>query len=153
SGRHVGRDPQLRRSRAQGHGERQKLPDHGPVVPQPDQPRWPLGPLRWNGDTTLEVRREVIKPFFDQYLKDGAPKAKTPPVLIYNRAENHWDRFISWPQGKSKPIYLIAGFGLSFTAPGGGGAYDEYVSDPAKPVPYMPRPTRFKDTDAWRRWL
>ena len=31
--------------------------------------------------------------------------------------------------------------------------YDEYVSDPGKPVPYMPRPTRFSDTDAWRRWL
>jgi hypothetical protein len=111
-----------------------------------------LGPLRWNGDTTLEVRRDVIKPFFDQYLKDGAPKADTPPVLIYNTAENHWDRFTSWPRGTSTPIYLTSGFGLSFNAPGGSG-YDEYVSDPAKPVPYMPRPTRFKDSDAWRRWL
>src|SRR5262249_49080893 len=43
-----------------------------------------LGPLRWNGDTTLEVRRDILKPFFDQYLKDAAPKANTPPVLIYN---------------------------------------------------------------------
>ncbi len=32
-------------------------------------------------------------------------------------------------------------------------AYDEYVSDPAKPVPYQPRPVRFADSDAWRRWL
>ena len=56
-----------------------------------------LGPLRWNGDTTLEVRRDIIKPFFDQYLKEGAPKANTPPALIYNTAENHWDRFNSWP--------------------------------------------------------
>jgi putative CocE/NonD family hydrolase len=123
-----------------------------------------LGPLRWNGDTTLEVRRDVIKPFFDQYLKDGAPKANTPPVLIYNTSDNHWDRFTSWPQscdarcaGTPKPMYLSAGFGLSFTAPAASaqssGAYDEYVSDPAKPVPYMPRPTRFKDGDAWRRWL
>jgi putative CocE/NonD family hydrolase len=123
-----------------------------------------LGPLRWNGDTTLEVRRDVIKPFFDQYLKDGAPKANTPPVLIYNTGENHWDRFTSWPRScesrcdaKSRPMYLTAGFGLSFTAPAGtaqgAATYDEYVSDPAKPVPYMPRPTRFKDADAWRRWL
>jgi len=123
-----------------------------------------LGPLRWNGDTTLEVRRDVIKPFFDQYLKDGAPKANTPPVLIYNTADNHWDRFTSWPQScasgcaaKPKPIYLSPGFALSFAAPAAssqpGLAYDEYVSDPAKPVPYMPRPTRFKDSDAWRRWL
>jgi putative CocE/NonD family hydrolase len=32
-------------------------------------------------------------------------------------------------------------------------AYDEYVSDPAKPVPYVPRPVRFDDVDTWRRWL
>jgi putative CocE/NonD family hydrolase len=54
-------------------------------------------------------------------------------------------------------MYLSAGFGLSITAPAASAqsssAYDEYVSDPAKPVPYMPRPTRFKDGDAWRRWL
>jgi putative CocE/NonD family hydrolase len=111
-----------------------------------------LGPLRWNGDTTLEVRRDILKPFFDQYLKEGAPKANTPPVLIYNTAENHWDRFTAWPRGQSTAIYLTADFGLSFTAPTGNG-HDEYVSDPAKPVPYMPRPTRFKDSDAWRRWL
>src|SRR5499427_10818641 len=122
-----------------------------------------LGPLRWNGDTTLEVRRDIIKPFFDQYLKDNGPKANTPPVLIYNTSENHWDRFKSWPlaceskcAGKSRPLYMTSNFGLSFTAPAGsqpGAAFDEYVSDPAKPVPYQPRPVRFADSDSWRRWL
>jgi hypothetical protein len=48
---------------------------------------------------------------------------------------------------------LSTGFGLSFNPPQGSAAYDEYVSDPAKPVPYMPRPVRFADSDAWRRWL
>jgi uncharacterized protein len=123
-----------------------------------------LGPLRWNGDTTLEVRRDIIKPFFDHYLKDDAPKASTPPVLIYNTGENHWDRLGSWPlacesgcAAKSRPLYLVSNFGLSFTAPSPSSqpdaAYDEYVSDPAKPVPYQPRPVRFADSDAWRRWL
>ena len=116
-----------------------------------------LGPLRWSGDTTLEVRRDVIKPFFDQYLKGGAPKAKTPPVLIYNTGDDRWDRFASWPQSKSKPLYLTASFGLSFApspaSSSPAASYDEYVSDPAKPVPFMPRPTRFKDSDSWRRWL
>ena len=51
-----------------------------------------LGPLKWDGDTALQFRRDVLKPFFDQYLKDGAPKADTPPVFIYNTGENHWDR-------------------------------------------------------------
>ncbi len=124
-----------------------------------------LGPLKWNGDTALEFRRDVLKPFFDQYLKEGAPQVDTPPVLIYNTGEKHWDRLNSWPLAcgngcaeKSKPLYLTAGFGLSFTAPvdrdlKSAPAYDEYVSDPAKPVPYMPRPVRFADHDAWRRWL
>jgi putative CocE/NonD family hydrolase len=114
-----------------------------------------LGPLHWNGDTTLEVRRDILKPFFDQYLKDGAPRANTPPVLIYNTGENRWDRgFASWPPGKATPIYLTSRGALSFTAPASAATpFDEYVSDPAKPVPYMPRPTRFSDSDAWRRWL
>jgi putative CocE/NonD family hydrolase len=122
-----------------------------------------LGPLRWSTDTTLEVRRDIIKPFFDQYLKDGAPKANTPPVLIYNTGENRWDRLPKWPlacdsgcAARPTPLYLASSFGLSFTAPAaqsGAAAYDEYVSDPAKPVPYLPRPVRFSDTDAWRRWL
>jgi uncharacterized protein len=124
-----------------------------------------LGPLHWDGDTALQFRRDVLKPFFDQYLKDGAPKADTPPVFIYNTGENHWDRFKSWPLScasgcaeKSKPLYLTSGSGLSFAAPGdrtsvAGSGYDEYVSDPAKPVPYSPRPVRFADGDAWRRWL
>src|SRR5580704_12045800 len=56
-----------------------------------------LGPLKWNGDTALQWRRDVLLPFFNQYLVDGAPKADTPPVFIYNTGENHWDRFKSWP--------------------------------------------------------
>jgi putative CocE/NonD family hydrolase len=122
-----------------------------------------IGSLRWHGDTTQEVRRDIIKPFFDQYLKDGAPRADTPPVLIYNTGENRWDRLTSWPLAcesgcatRPKPLYLTAGFGLSFNAPGAGASangYDEYVSDPAKPVPYIPRPVRFQDADAWRAWL
>jgi putative CocE/NonD family hydrolase len=121
-----------------------------------------LGPLKWDGDTALQFRRDVLKPFFDQYLKDGAPRADTPPVLIYNTGENHWDRLKSWPLAcdtgcavKPKPLYLSAGFGLSFTPPTGDvrTAFDEYVSDPAKPVPYVPRPVRFADSDAWKRWL
>jgi putative CocE/NonD family hydrolase len=119
-----------------------------------------LGPLQWEGDTALQFRRDVLKPFFDQYLVDGAPKADTPPVLIYNTGENHWDRFKSWPlscadgcAAKPKPLYLTAKQGLSFTPSTTPDAYDEYVSDPAKPVPYQPRPVHFADGDAWKRWL
>ncbi|MGC1201404.1 MAG: CocE/NonD family hydrolase [Candidatus Acidiferrales bacterium] len=120
-----------------------------------------LGPLLWAGDTALQFRRDVLLPFFNQYLLDGAPKADTPPVLIYNTGENHWDRFPSWPltceQGcanKSKPLYLTANGGLSFDIPSDAATkYDEYLSDPSKPVPYRPRPVVGSDGDAWRRWL
>jgi putative CocE/NonD family hydrolase len=120
-----------------------------------------LGPLLWDGDTTLQFRRDVLLPFFNQYLLDGAPKADTPPVFIYNTGENHWDRLKSWPLScdancpdKSQPLYLTANGGLSFDSPQASSPkYDEYVSDPSKPVPYRPRPVFSSDGEAWRTWL
>ncbi|MCC4591821.1 CocE/NonD family hydrolase [Xanthomonas sacchari] len=120
-----------------------------------------LGALQFDGDTALQFRRDVLKPFFDQYLVDGAPKADTPPVLIYDTGANHWDRLQRWPlscaQGcpaQSKPLYLEAGGRVSFEAPKAGqGEYTEYVSDPAKPVPFVPRPVVFGDRDMWTTWL
>jgi putative CocE/NonD family hydrolase len=120
-----------------------------------------LGPLRWNGDTDLQFRRDVLLPFFNQYLLDGAPKADTPPVLIYNTGENHWDRLKAWPLScekgcgaESKALYLSADKSLSFDAPKTDAVeFDEYVSDPASPVPYMPRPVNPVDGVAWQTWL
>jgi len=96
-----------------------------------------LGPLKWAGNTTVDFRKNVIVPFFDQYLKDGAPKFDMPRVQIYNTGENHWDHFADWPlacqQGCARPltpIYLTQDFGLSFDKPHGAGACDSYVSDP-----------------------
>jgi hypothetical protein len=120
-----------------------------------------LGPLKWDGDTTLQFRRDVLKPFFDQYLKTDGPKADTPPVFIYNTGENHWDRLKNWPlacetgcAAPLKPLYLESDFGLGFDKPTGSeSAADSYVSDPAKPVPYLSRPVRFSDGERWRQWL
>jgi putative CocE/NonD family hydrolase len=120
-----------------------------------------LGAFAWDGDTALQFRRDVLKPFFDQYLKEGARKVDTPPVFIYNTGENHWDRLPAWPlscasgcAATAKPMYFSSGFGLSFTPPtASGNGFDEYVSDPAKPVPYLPRPIRFADAERWRTWL
>ena len=120
-----------------------------------------LGALNFDGDTAHQFRRDVLKPFFDQYLVDGAPKADTPPVFIYNTGENHWDRLQQWPRScaqgcaaRSKPLYLHAGGTLSFEAPAAGqGEFEEYVSDPAKPVPFVPRPMHFGDRDMWTTWL
>jgi putative CocE/NonD family hydrolase len=118
-----------------------------------------LGPLKWDGDTTRQFRRDVLRPFFDQYLVTNGPKADTPPVFIYNTGENHWDRLKSWPlacqdgcPSPMKPLFLESDFGLGFEKPTGSGS-DSYVSDPAKPVPYLQRPVRFADGERWRQWL
>jgi putative CocE/NonD family hydrolase len=147
--------------KAQGQADRNYLVMGPWAHSQVNYDGYNLGPLRWEGDTALQFRRDVLKPFFDQYLKAGAPAAETPPVLIYNTGENHWDRLMSWPlaceegcAAPMKPLYLQAEFGLGFDKPAAAGAVaDAYVSDPAKPVPYLPRPVRFSDYDQWKRWL
>ena len=120
-----------------------------------------LGPLKLEGNTALQFRRDVMQPFLDEHLKDGAPKADTPPVFVYETGTDAWRRLNSWPLScdsgcASKPqrLYLQQGGALSFEVPAKGAqAYDEYVSDPAKPVPYTPRPVHFADGPAWQRWL
>jgi uncharacterized protein len=121
-----------------------------------------LGPLVWATDTTAQWRQDVLLPFFNQYLKPGSPNADTPPVLIYNPGEDRWERPSVFPEScekgcpvESRPLYLRADGKLSFEAPapGNGPKFDEYVSDPAKPVPYRPRPVVASDSAGWRSWL
>ena len=121
-----------------------------------------LGALKFTGDTAAQFRRDVMQPFFDQYLKDGAPKADTPPVLSYLTGANRWQRLNQWPlAAATTPIYLKAGFGLGFdklaagTQAGAKGEaqFDEYVADPAKPVPFVQRPVRMNEAAVWKPWL
>ncbi|GAB3447439.1 CocE/NonD family hydrolase [Massilia solisilvae] len=113
-----------------------------------------LGPLKWTGDTAAEFRRDYMLPFFDQYLRDGAPRFDTPPVLSYQTGPNRWRRLDKWPLAPaSTPLYLEPGQHLSFNKPAGQQQFDEYVSDPAKPVPFVQRPVRMGDGNVWRPWL
>jgi putative CocE/NonD family hydrolase len=114
-----------------------------------------LGALKFTGDTAAEFRRDVMQPFFDQYLKDGAPKAATPPVFSYLTGANKWQRLNQWPlAAATTPIYLKDGARLGFDKPAATGAqFKEYVSDPAKPVPFVQRPVRMGDPAVWRPWL
>jgi len=117
-----------------------------------------LGALKFNSDTALTFRQEILRPFLDQYLKDGAPKADVALVTAFETGTNKWRRLPSWPSGcasgctvKATPLYLNAGLKLGFDAPKSGDApFDEYTSDPAKPVPYRARPI---DGSSWSRWL
>jgi len=124
-----------------------------------------LGAIKFDSDTALYFRKEILRPFLDQYLKDAAPKADIAPVVAFETGTNRWLRLTGWPAGcpsgcvvRGTPLYLNSGLKLSFTSPANGGAsYEEYVSDPAKPVPYRARPIDNAPvgggSSAWARWL
>jgi uncharacterized protein len=112
-----------------------------------------LGPLKWNGDTAADFRKNVLLPFFNTYLKDRAT-APLPDAMIYNASEKRWDNFTDWPVAAKqalKPLYLSGGFGLGFAKPAAG--EDSYISDPAKPVPFLAPPVDFSDHKRWTTWL
>jgi uncharacterized protein len=121
-----------------------------------------LGPIRFNSDTALYFRQNILRLFLDHFLKDDAQSSKleVAPVSAFETGTNTWRRLSAWPGAvKPTPLYLKAGLKLGFTPPqSGDSAFEEYVSDPAKPVPYRPRPTRPVGYDidkglTWPLWL
>jgi uncharacterized protein len=123
-----------------------------------------LGALRFHADTAREFRRDILAPFLAQHLKDGAPKADVAPVTAFETGTNTWRRLPGWPPrpgpgevGGARRLYLRSRLGLSFEAPEAGeAAFDEYVSDPAKPVPFRARPIQpmgYAEGQTWSRWL
>jgi putative CocE/NonD family hydrolase len=121
-----------------------------------------VGQIRFDGETATWFRRNVMQPFLDHHLK-GMPKPDTPRALVYETGVNAWRRYDSWPQAcpsgcaqKSRSLYLRADGRLGFERPvEARAAYDEYVSDPAKPVPYRQRPTLqlYASDSTWGAWL
>jgi putative CocE/NonD family hydrolase len=133
-----------------------------------------IGEIQFEGDTAKWFRRTVMQPFLDHYLKEqtpvgrASPRADTPRVLVYETGANEWHRYDDWPRScpegcpeHSRNLYLLSGGHLGFEqgkASNGkvpGGEYDEYVSDPAKPVPYRLRPTleQYGADSTWGEWL
>jgi uncharacterized protein len=122
-----------------------------------------LGPFKFDGDTAHFFRRSILLPFLNEQLKEGAPKADTPPVLAYETGTNAWHRYSAWPIScesgcvrKMQPLYLKPGLRLGFNAPASEGApFAEYISDPAQPVPYSARPVLpvYSRGSTWGDWL
>lgn len=111
-----------------------------------------LGWYKLPGDTGLQYRTRYMKPFLDHYLK-GAPDPRTPPVITYTTGTNAWNESKAWPGGAPTPLYLQADGALGWNRPADKDARDDYVSDPAKPVPFTPRPVHTRDASVWRTWL
>ncbi|MGC2816414.1 MAG: CocE/NonD family hydrolase [Candidatus Acidiferrum sp.] len=123
-----------------------------------------LGAIKFGSDTGLYFRQHILRPFLAQYLKDDAPKADLPPVSAFETGTNVWRRLPAWPAGcadgctpKPTPLYLDAGLKLSLSAPNSADApFDEYISDPSKPVPFRARPSQpigYSSELTWSQWL
>jgi|HubBroStandDraft_1064217.scaffolds.fasta_scaffold47375_2 putative CocE/NonD family hydrolase len=100
-----------------------------------------LGRVQFDVNTGDYYRKNILFPFFEQYLK-GNGDAKLPKAFVFETGTNVWRRYSAWPpkEAVAKTLYFRAGGGLSFDPPSGAAGapgYDEYVSDPAKPVPFV----------------
>ncbi|MDR3620234.1 MAG: CocE/NonD family hydrolase [Paludisphaera borealis] len=99
-----------------------------------------LGPIAFNSNTAANYREQIEFPFFQYYLKGrGAPSL--PEAWVFETGTNQWRSFDAWPPRQAKPrsLYLAPGGRVAFSAPEAsqGPDYDEYVSDPAKPVEFI----------------
>jgi len=132
-----------------------------------------LGAIRFSSDTGLHFREEILMPFLDRYLKDDASALPIAPVTAFETGTNKWRALNSWPAGCTSgctiapaTLRLAANARLNLTnaaptplsAPAQKSAYDEYIADPAKPVPFRQRPIpQFGYDEAkgqtWPRWL
>ena len=116
-----------------------------------------LGNVRFGSKTAAFYRENIEFPFFSYWLK-GKKDPGLPKAYVFETGANQWRKFDSWPPLNStkKALYFHAGGKLSFDPPAVGedAAYDEYISDPAKPVPFInsqaPGMTREHMTDDQR---
>jgi putative CocE/NonD family hydrolase len=112
-----------------------------------------LGPIRLGSSTADWFRERIQRPWFAYYLH-GKGDGRFPEAWAFETGANEWRTLDAWPPRNARPrnIYLREGGRISFDAPGGGDGrgYDAYVSDPARPVPYMPRPD---DGNGWQTWM
>jgi putative CocE/NonD family hydrolase len=124
-----------------------------------------IGALRFGSDTAEYFRKSLVRPFFDHYLKDDAPPLNIAPVTAFETGTNRWESLQTWPSG------CASGCGITmqklFLQPGGNlrlgtggdsasGDFDSYIADPAKPVPYLPRPIHIggdEGAGSWQTWL
>ncbi len=132
-----------------------------------------LGPISFGSDTAAYFRDEVQAPFFAYFLKDQGTR-NFPEALTFESGSNRWRRWEQWPpEQNTETVGLTFGSGerLSASTPIGGlsarpaateaaggrpPTYDEFVSDPAHPVPYRQRPiqpTYFPGGSKWSTWL
>jgi putative CocE/NonD family hydrolase len=140
-----------------------------------------LGPIKFDKPTAWQFREKIEVPFFAHYLKDrpidldldvGLDESKEkarpsglnglPEVISFRTGANVWKTYDRWPPrgASARKLYLREGSRLSFEPPPAAVAaaeqpiFDEYISDPGRPVPYYPRPiSPLYVNSQWSEWL
>ena len=123
-----------------------------------------IGQIRFGSDTARYFRLHVLRPFLDHYLQDDPAPLGLTPVTAFETGTNRWLALPTWPSGCAagcgidhQNLYLQAGGNLRLGSAAGAAAdVEAYVSDPAKPVPYVPRPIHIGGDEGetnWQTWL
>ena len=99
-----------------------------------------LGQVNFGSKTAAFYRAEIELPFFEKYLKDKDLPAPAE-AIVFETGSNAWRTFDHWPPAKTEPrkLYLQPGGKLAANVPDAKASndqFDEFVSDPNKPVPY-----------------
>ena len=97
-----------------------------------------LGAVDFATETAAFYREHVIVPFFEHHLKDAADP-ELPGALVFETGTNLWRRYAEWPvpDAQARTLYFREHGGLAFEAPSDENADDTYLSDPARPVPWV----------------
>jgi putative CocE/NonD family hydrolase len=100
-----------------------------------------LGDVTFNARTSVYFREKIELPFFEYHLK-GKGNFKTPKAWVFETGTNLWRTHDAWPprQSQEKALYFRSRGRLMWSPPANtdaGEQLDEYVSDPARPVPYI----------------
>ena len=123
-----------------------------------------VGNIEFGSDTAAYFRSHILKPFLDHFLKDDAPALGISQVEAFETGSNGWHGLTAWPAGceagcRIDPVrlYLQPGFKLGMTPPPAAvPGFDSYTADPARPVPYLPRPIHIAGeagAKEWQTWL
>lgn len=97
-----------------------------------------LGSVQFRAKTAVFYREHIELPFFRKFLKGGT-NDPLPEAYMFQTGTEQWRRFDAWPPGgvREQTLFFHPGGKLDFAPPSeGAAAFDEYVSDPAKPVPF-----------------
>jgi hypothetical protein len=97
-----------------------------------------LGNVRFGSNTAEWYQNHIELPYFNYHLKGKGDISKQAEATIFFSGANQWKEFAQWPpaEKQDRPIYLREAGKLSWDKPTAKSGYSEYVSDPAKPVPY-----------------